>query len=50
LFPAIKAAVDRDRIPGRFLLTGSTNLLLLPATQEWLAGRIEVINLNPLFM
>lgn len=48
LFPAIKAAVDRNRIPGRFLLTGSTNLLLLPATQESLAGRMEVINLNPL--
>jgi len=50
LFPVIKAAVDRNRIPGRFLLTGSANLLLLPATQESLAGRIEVINLNPLFM
>jgi predicted AAA+ superfamily ATPase len=48
LFPAIKAAVDRNRMPGRFLLTGSTNLLLLPATQESLGGRMEVINLNPL--
>lgn len=30
LFLAIKASVDRDRRPGRFLLTGSANALLLP--------------------
>lgn len=48
LFPAIKAAVDADRRPGRFLLTGSANLLLLPTMTESLAGRMETIRLHPL--
>lgn len=48
LFRAIKAAVDRDRTPGRFLLTGSANVLLLPRLSESLAGRIEIITLWPL--
>jgi predicted AAA+ superfamily ATPase len=30
LFPAIKISVDRNRKPGRFLLTGSANVMLLP--------------------
>jgi len=29
LFPVIKAAIDRKRQPGRFLLTGSANVMLL---------------------
>lgn len=45
LFPAIKAAVDRDRQPGRFLLTGSADVLLLPRMAEWLAGRSEILTL-----
>lgn len=45
---AIKIAVDRDRRPGRFLLTGSADLLLLPAVSESLAGRMEVVRLHPL--
>ncbi|MCC6443777.1 MAG: ATP-binding protein [Armatimonadetes bacterium] len=48
LFPAIKASVDRDRRPGRFLLTGSANVLLLPKLSESLAGRMEVLVLWPL--
>lgn len=48
VLPAIKMAVDRDRRPGRFLLTGSANLLLLPQTSESLAGRMEVVSLQPL--
>lgn len=48
LMLAIKAAVDKKRTPGRFLLTGSANLLLLPKVQESLAGRMEVVSLNPL--
>lgn len=48
LLPAIKLFVDNDRRPGRFILTGSANLLLLPGVQESLAGRMEVIYLNPL--
>ena len=48
LMPAIKSVVDNKRTPGRFLLTGSANLLLLPRVQESLAGRVEVVLLNPL--
>lgn len=48
LLLAIKLSVDNDRSPGRFILTGSANLLLLPGVQESLAGRMEVIYLNPL--
>lgn len=48
LFPAIKAIVDADRRPGRFLLTGSANVLLLPKASESLAGRMEIIPLAPL--
>lgn len=48
LFLAIKAAVDHDRTPGRFLLTGSANALLIPKVAEALAGRVEIITLWPL--
>ena len=48
LLPAIKMAVDRDRRPGRFLLTGSADLLVLPAVSESLAGRMEIVRLHPL--
>ena len=47
LFSAIKLAVDKDRQPGRFLLTGSANVLTLPRLSESLAGRMEVIPLYP---
>lgn len=48
LFRAIKIAVDRDRSPGRFLLTGSANVLLLPRLAEALVGRMEILTLWPL--
>lgn len=48
LFRTIKASVDRDRTPGRFLLTGSANVMLLPKLSESLAGRVELIPLWPL--
>ena len=48
LLPAIKQAVDEDRRPGRFLLAGSANLLLLPKVTESLAGRMEIVQLQPL--
>ena len=48
LFPALKATVDRDRRPGRFLLTGSADVLLLPKVSESLAGRMEAHTLWPL--
>ncbi len=47
LFPAIKLAVDKDRQPGRFLLTGSANIMTLPRLSESLAGRMEIIPLFP---
>jgi predicted AAA+ superfamily ATPase len=48
LFTAIKASVDQNRIPGRFILTGSANVLLLPKLPDSLAGRMEIIQLRPL--
>lgn len=48
LFLAIKAAVDRQRTPGRFLLTGSADVMLLPSIADSLAGRMEVLSLWPL--
>jgi predicted AAA+ superfamily ATPase len=48
LLPAIKAEVDRDRRPGRFLLTGSTRLLSTPEMSASLAGRVEILDLWPL--
>ena len=48
LFTSLKAAVDRDRTPGRFLLTGSANVLLVPHLSDSLAGRMEILRLHPL--
>jgi predicted AAA+ superfamily ATPase len=48
LLMALKLVIDQDRRPGRFLLTGSANLLALPQISDSLAGRIEVHTLLPL--
>ena len=48
LFSALKLAVDRRRVPGRFVLTGSTNVLLIPALSDSLAGRLQIVRLHPL--
>lgn len=48
LLRAIKASVDTDRRPGRFLLTGSANLLAQPRAADSLAGRMETVPLLPL--
>ncbi|MGH3505127.1 MAG: ATP-binding protein, partial [Nocardioidaceae bacterium] len=45
LILALKLVVDQDPRPGRFLLTGSANLLRLPAMQDSLAGRAESVDL-----
>ena len=45
---AIKASVDADRRPGRFLLTGSADLMTLPKVADSLAGRMTTIELLPL--
>jgi predicted AAA+ superfamily ATPase len=48
LLNAVKRAIDRDRTPGRFLLTGSANLLLLKRVSESLAGRASYLTLWPM--
>ena len=48
LFTALKLAVDRDRSPGRFILTGSANVMLTPKLADSLAGRISILRLHPL--
>lgn len=48
LIVPIKAAVDCDRRPGRFLLTGSADLIRVPGAQDSLAGRAETLQLRPL--
>lgn len=48
LLLAIKKSVDEDRRPGRFLLTGSANLMALPGVADSLAGRMETLTLLPL--
>ena len=48
LMLALKQSIDADRRPGRFLITGSANVLTMPSAQESLAGRIEVATLLPL--
>lgn len=48
LIPVIKVAVDTNPVPGRFLLTGSANLMTVPHVSDSLAGRIETVHLMPL--
>jgi len=48
LLLAIKRSVDEDRRPGRFLLTGSAQLMSLPTVADSLAGRMETLSLLPL--
>lgn len=48
LFTALKQEIDARRAPGRFLLTGSSQVLLVPHLSESLAGRLEILRLHPL--
>ncbi len=48
LLRAVKRAIDRQRTPGRFLLTGSANLLLMRQVSESLAGRASYLTLWPM--
>ena len=48
LFTSLKVAVDSRRRPGRFILTGSANVLLVPKLADSLAGRMEILRLHPL--
>ena len=48
LFTSLKVAIDSHRTPGRFILTGSANVLLLPSLADSLAGRLGILRLHPL--
>jgi predicted AAA+ superfamily ATPase len=48
LFAALKSAIDRARVPGRFMLTSSANVLLVPKLADSLAGRMAILRLHPL--
>ena len=48
LFSALKMEIDRRRESGRFLLTGSAQVLLVPRLSDSLAGRMEILRLHPL--
>lgn len=44
----LKDAIDADRRPGRFLLTGSQSLSLMQGISQTLAGRVAILELDPL--
>ncbi len=48
IFTSLKAAIDRRRTAGRFILTGSANVLLVPNLADSLAGRMGILRLHPL--
>ncbi|MCC6212742.1 MAG: ATP-binding protein [Burkholderiales bacterium] len=48
LLRAVKRAIDQERVPGRFLITGSANLLLMRQVSESLAGRASYLTLWPM--
>ena len=47
LFPVLKSLVDRNRVPGRFIILGSASPDLIRDSSESLAGRIVYMELNP---
>ncbi|MBN2831606.1 MAG: ATP-binding protein [Candidatus Omnitrophica bacterium] len=47
LFSYIQAAVDRSNKAGRFILTGSQNILLQENISQTLAGRVAILKLLP---
>ena len=47
IFSSIKLAVDRNRTPGRFILTGSVSVLHVRGITDSLAGRMDIIRLHP---
>lgn len=47
IFTSLKVAIDRRRTAGRFILTGSANVLLVPRLADSLAGRMGVLRLHP---
>lgn len=47
LFTSLKAAIDERRAAGRFILTGSASVLLVPKLADSLAGRMGILRLHP---
>ena len=47
IFSALKIQTDRRRVPGRFVMTGSANVLQIPKLSDSLAGRMQIIRLYP---
>ena len=47
IFPSLKLSIDRNRTAGRFILSGSVNLLQMRQIKESLAGRMDIIRLHP---
>ncbi|MBC7893341.1 MAG: ATP-binding protein [Sphingobacteriaceae bacterium] len=50
VFPLLRGLIDRNRVPGRFVLLGSASYDLLRNTSESLAGRIAYLELSPLLL
>ena len=48
IFSTLKKEVDSNRIPGRFILTGSANILRMSKLSDSLAGRMQILRLHPL--
>ena len=48
IFTALKQRIDRSGAPGQFLLTGSSQVLLVPSLSDSLSGRMEILQLHPL--
>ena len=48
LFPILRALIDQDRRPGRFILLGSASPVLLQQSSESLAGRVRYREIFPL--
>jgi uncharacterized protein len=47
LFSYLQVIVDRDKIAGQFIISGSQNLLLMQSISQSLAGRVAIFNLLP---
>src|SRR5680860_70942 len=48
LFTTLKVAIDNDRTPGRYVMTGSANVLMVPTLADSLAGRLGTLRMYPL--
>jgi predicted AAA+ superfamily ATPase len=48
IFSSLKFEIDRRRKPGRYILSGSANVLLVPRLSDSLAGRMGILHLHPL--